>query len=52
MPAGRLMTCPATVQLVVHDPLSTTGLTRDDARALAERVRAIVAAPPELGIGA
>ena len=51
MPAGRLMTCPATVRLVVHDPILTAGLTRDDARGLAERVRAVVASPPELGLG-
>ena len=51
MPAGRLMTCPATVQLIVHDPIPTAGLTRDDARGLAERVRAVVASAPELGLG-
>ena len=41
---GRLMTCPGTVDLIVHEPIATAGLTRDDARALAERVRAVVAA--------
>jgi len=51
MPAGRLMTCPATVQLIVHDPIPTAGLTRDDARGLAERVRAVVASAPGLGLG-
>jgi 1-acyl-sn-glycerol-3-phosphate acyltransferase len=51
MPAGRLMTCPATVRLVVHEPIVTTGLSRDDARGLAERARAIVASEPELGLG-
>jgi len=50
MPAGRLMTCPATVQLVVHDPITTKGLERDDARGLAERVRSVVAAEPGLGM--
>jgi 1-acyl-sn-glycerol-3-phosphate acyltransferase len=50
MPADRLMTCPADVQLVVHDPIATKGLGRDDARGLAERVRAVVAAPPGLGL--
>jgi len=41
---GRLMTCPGTVDLIVHEPIPTAGLTRDDARALAERVRGIVVA--------
>ncbi len=41
---GRLMTCPGDVVLTVHEPISTAGLTREDARALAERVRGIVAA--------
>jgi len=41
---GRLMTCPGTVDLIVHEPIPTAGLTRDDARALAERVRSVVAA--------
>jgi 1-acyl-sn-glycerol-3-phosphate acyltransferase len=50
MPAGRLMTCPATVQLVVHDPITTKGLERDDARGLAQRVRSVVAAEPGLGM--
>ena len=49
MPAGRLMTCPATVQLIVHDPIPTAGLTRDDARGLAERVREIVASARSSG---
>jgi len=38
----RLMTCPGTVDLIVHEPIPTVGLTRDDARALAERVRTVV----------
>ena len=41
---GRLMTCPGKVDLIVHEPIATAGLTREDARALAERVRAVVAA--------
>jgi len=49
MPAGRLRTCPGRVQLVVHDPVPTAGLSREEARALAERVRAIVASAPTLG---
>jgi 1-acyl-sn-glycerol-3-phosphate acyltransferase len=43
MPRGRLMVCPADVRVTVHEPISTEGLARDDARALAERVKAIVA---------
>jgi hypothetical protein len=39
------------VQLIVHDPIPTAGLTRDDARGLAERVRAVVASAPGLGLG-
>lgn len=41
---GRLMTCPGTVTVTVHDPIPTAGLTRDDVRDLADRVRAIVRA--------
>jgi 1-acyl-sn-glycerol-3-phosphate acyltransferase len=52
MPAGRLMTCPATVHLVVHEPIATKDLARDDARGLAERVRSVVAAEPGLGMSA
>jgi len=43
MPRQRLMVCPATVTVTVHEPVPTSGLTREDARALADRVRAIVA---------
>ena len=43
MPKGRFMVCSARVQLTLHEPIPTTGLTRADARGLAERVRAIVA---------
>jgi 1-acyl-sn-glycerol-3-phosphate acyltransferase len=43
MPKGRLMVCPADVRVVVHPAIATSGLTRDDARALADRVRAVVA---------
>ncbi len=41
---GRLMTCPGDVSVVVHDPISTDGLTRDDARRLAEQAQGVVAA--------
>jgi len=44
MPRGRLRTCPAAVRVTVHPAIATTGLSRDGARALAERVRGIVAA--------
>ena len=43
MPKGRLAVHPATVILKVHDAIPTASLTRDDARALATRVQAIVA---------
>ena len=42
MPKGRLMVCPATVQVILHDAVPTKGLGRGDARALAERVREII----------
>jgi 1-acyl-sn-glycerol-3-phosphate acyltransferase len=44
MPWGRLMVCPARARVVVHPPVATTGLSRDDARALAGRIQRIVAA--------
>lgn len=40
---GRLMTCPGDVTLTVHQPIPTSGLSRSDARALADQVRGIVA---------
>ena len=43
MPKGRLMVCPGRVRVTVHDAIPTRSMTRDDARALAERVREIVA---------
>jgi 1-acyl-sn-glycerol-3-phosphate acyltransferase len=42
MMKGRLMTRPGDVTLTVHAPIPTTGVTREQARELAERVRAIV----------
>lgn len=42
---GRLMTCPGEVQLVVHPPVATAGLSARGARGLAGRVREIVQAP-------
>ena len=41
---GRLMTCPGHVRVTLHAPIETTGMTRADARALAARVRDVVAA--------
>ena len=49
MPKGRLTTCPGRVELVVHEPLPTAGLDRGDARSLADRARAIIAATVEGG---
>jgi 1-acyl-sn-glycerol-3-phosphate acyltransferase len=43
MKKGRLMVCPGEVSLTLHDPIPTEGLSRDDARVLAERVRSVVA---------
>jgi 1-acyl-sn-glycerol-3-phosphate acyltransferase len=39
---GRLMTCPGDVTVTIHDPIATTGVGRDGARELADRVRDIV----------
>jgi 1-acyl-sn-glycerol-3-phosphate acyltransferase len=47
MPAQRLMTCPGDVHVTVHEAIETRGLTRDDARPLADRVRAIIASDVE-----
>lgn len=43
MPRGRLMVQPGVVRVTVHEPISTASLTREDARALAERARDLVA---------
>ncbi len=51
MPKGRFMVCPATVDVTVHEAIPTKGLTRDDARALAERARGIVASAVPGGAG-
>ena len=50
MPKGRLRTEPANVTLIVHDPIEPPAFdtpTPQDAKALADRVHAIVAAPVE-----
>ena len=44
MRKGRLMTCPGDVELVVHAPIPTVGLGRQDVRSLVERVHAVIAA--------
>jgi 1-acyl-sn-glycerol-3-phosphate acyltransferase len=40
---GRLMVKPGEVTVTIHPPISTKGLTREDARALAGRVKETVA---------
>ena len=40
---GRLMTCPGDVIVTLHEPISTAGMTREDARALAVRVQNVIA---------
>jgi len=50
MPKGRLRTEPAHVELVIHDPIAPPALANPsarDAKALADRVRAVVAATVE-----
>ena len=41
---GRLATYPGHVQLVVHDPIDTTGLVGTDPKAFAERIRHVITA--------
>jgi 1-acyl-sn-glycerol-3-phosphate acyltransferase len=43
MKKGRLMVCPGDVAITIHPPISTAGVTRDQARLFAERVRAVIA---------
>ena len=42
MRKGRLMTCPGSVDVVVHEPIQTRGMSRGGARGLADRTRDIV----------
>ena len=42
MKKGRLMVCPGQVQLIVHPPVPTAGIARDQVLSLADRVRAAV----------
>jgi 1-acyl-sn-glycerol-3-phosphate acyltransferase len=44
MRKGRLTTCPGFVTLQVMDPIETAGLTKEDARVLAQQVRDRIAA--------
>ena len=44
---GRLATYPGHVRLVIHDPIDTSGMSRKDAREIAERVRRVVAPDAE-----
>jgi 1-acyl-sn-glycerol-3-phosphate acyltransferase len=44
---GRLATYPGRVKVVIHDPIDTTGMSRKDAREVAERVRRVVAPDAE-----
>ena len=39
---GRLMTCPGKVKVVLHDPISTSDLIREDVPDLVDRVHRIV----------
>jgi 1-acyl-sn-glycerol-3-phosphate acyltransferase len=42
MRKGRLRVCPGEVRVVVHDPIPTAGVSRDEVIAFAARVREIV----------
>ena len=42
MTKGRLIVHPEEVVVTVHEPLTTTGISREHARAFAERVRVVV----------
>ena len=42
MKRGQLMVCPAEVVLTVHEPVTTAGIGREQAREFADRVRDIV----------
>jgi 1-acyl-sn-glycerol-3-phosphate acyltransferase len=43
MKKGRLMVCPAEVALTIHPPVPTTGVSRAEVTAFADRIRGIVA---------
>ncbi|MGA2482332.1 MAG: lysophospholipid acyltransferase family protein [Candidatus Acidiferrales bacterium] len=44
---GHWMLYPATIAIHLHDTIETKGMSKEEARALGERVRAIVAGPVE-----
>ena len=45
---GHWMLWPATITVHLHDMIETNGMTKDEVRALGERVRGIVAGPVEV----
>jgi hypothetical protein len=45
MTKGQVTVRPGRVTLTVHEPIDTASMPRDAARDLADRVRAVVAAP-------
>lgn len=49
MPKNQLTTSPGNATIEVFDPIETTGLTRDDAKALAKRVEDIIACAVQAG---
>jgi 1-acyl-sn-glycerol-3-phosphate acyltransferase len=44
---GHWMLWPATITVVIHDPIDTAGLTKEDVPALRDRIRQIIASPIE-----
>ncbi len=42
MMKGHIMVCPEEVTVTVHEPMATTGITRERAREFAEEVRSVV----------
>ena len=44
---GHWMLWPATITIYLHDTIETKGMTKQDVRALRDRVRAIISAPIE-----
>ncbi|MGB8473667.1 MAG: lysophospholipid acyltransferase family protein [Candidatus Acidiferrum sp.] len=47
---GHWMLWPATVTVHLHDTIETKGMTKQEVRALRDRVRAIISAPVEKGL--
>jgi hypothetical protein len=44
---GHWMLWPATITVVLHDTIDTTGLTKEDVPALRDKIRATISAPLE-----